>query len=370
MSPSVNDLLASEALSHAVDLQQYSNGVVRRMMRVLNRSDERLTAELVLALERLDPASFTVERLQALLYSVANVNREAYAQVGKELTDELKNFVKYEAQYQAQALLSVLPVQVSVAAVSAESVYAAALARPFQGVILKGVLDDLEASKAKRIRQTIAQGYVESKTTNEIIRELRGTKAKGYADGLFEGDRRQIEAVTRTALGHMAGFTQDRFVEANADLVKSVVWHSTLDLRTSEICRIRDKKQYTPGTHKPIGHSVPWLSGPGRAHWRCRSHQTTVLKSYKELGIAIPEVVVNGKERASMDGTLPAETSYADWLKKQSASRQIEVLGATRAKLMRDGKLSLDEMYSSKGVFLTLDELRARDGASFKRAGL
>jgi hypothetical protein len=71
-----------------------------------------------------------------------------------------------------------------------------------------------------------------------------------------------------------------------------------------------------------------------------------------------------------MDGKLPADTTYGQWLQEQSKERQIEQLGPTRAKLMRDGKLSMDDMYSSKGVFLTLDELRARDANAFKRAGL
>ena len=370
MPPSVNDRIAEQALSHAVDLQQYSNQVVRRMLQVLNRTDARLYAELAAALERMDPASFTVERLESMLYSVRAVNAEAYALVGRELTDELRSLVEYEAAYQRSALVAVLPVQVSVAAVSAEVVYTAAMARPMQGLLLRGVLDDMAAGKAKKIRQTIAQGFTESKTTDQIIRELRGTKAKGYADGLMEGTRRDIEAVTRTALGHMAGFTQDRFIEANVDLVKAVVWSSTLDLRTSDICRIRDGLQFTPDTHKPIGHSVPWLGGPGRAHWRCRSHQTTVLKSFSDLGMDIPEIVVKGKSRASMDGQLPADTSYAQWLEKQSAARQIEVLGATRAKLMRDGKLPLEALYSQKGQYKTLAQLRASDAAAFTRAGL
>ncbi len=367
---SVNELIADQALSHAVDLQQYSNSVVQRIMRVLNRSDDRLYAELQQALERLDPARFTVERLESMLYSVRSVNREAYTQVGQELTAELRSFVEYEAAYQRSALVSVLPVQVSVAAISAEVVYTAALARPFQGVLLRGVLDDMEAGKAKKIRQTIAQGFTESKTTDQIIRELRGTKAKGFEDGLLAGTRRDIEAVTRTALGHMAGFTQDRFIEANVDLVKAVVWSATLDLRTTPICRIRDGKAYTPDTHKPIGHNMPWLSGPSRSHWRCRSHQTTVLKSFAELGIDLPEIVVKGKTRASMDGQVPADLSYADWLKKQSAARQMQVLGPTRAKLMRDGNLPLEAMYSQRGVYKTLEQIRASDAAAFKRAGL
>ena len=370
MPPSINDLIADQALSHAVDLQQYSNSVVKRIMAVLNRSDARLFEELTKALERLDPASFTVERLESLLYSVRAVNREAYAQAGQELTAELRSFVEYEAAYQRSALVSVLPVQVSVAAVSAEQIYSAALARPFQGLLLRGVLDDMEAGKAKKIRQTIAQGFTESKTTDQIIRELRGTKARGYADGLMEGPRRDIEAVTRTALGHMAGFTQDRFIEANVDLVKAVVWNATLDLRTTPICRIRDGKGYTPDSHKPIGHALPWGQGPGRAHWRCRSHQIVVVKSFSDLGIDIPEIVVKGKTRASLDGQLPAATNYADWLKKQSASRQTEVLGPTRAKLMRDGNLPLEAMYSQRGVYKTLEQIKASDAAAFKRAGL
>ena len=367
---SVNELLRDEAIRHAVDLQQHSNQTVRRIMAVLNRADDRLFSELTQALQRLEPTSFTVERLEAMLYSVRSVNQEAFKLAAKDLTSELQALVEYEASYQRQALVSVLPVQVRVAAISVEVTYAAALARPFQGVLLKGVLDDLEAGKAKKIRQSIAQGYVESKTTDQIVRELRGTKAKGYADGFLQGTRRDVEAVTRTALGHMAGFTQDRFLDANIDLIKGVVWSSTLDMRTSEICRVRDGLLYTPETHKPIGHSIPWLAGPGRAHWNCRSHQTTVLKSYKELGIDIPEVVIDGKTRASVDGQLPAETTYGQWLEKQSAARQTEVLGATRAKLMRDGKLSMADMHNSKGQFLTLDELRSRDAAVFKRAGL
>ena len=366
---SVNELLRDEAIRHAVDLQQYSNQTVRRIMSVLNRADDRLFAELTQALQRLEPASFTVERLESMLYSVRSINSEAFKLAGQSLTSELRDMVEYEAAYQRQALVTVLPVQVHVAAISAEMTYAAALARPFQGVLLKGVLDDLEAGKAKKIRQAVAQGYTESKTTDQIVRELRGTRVNGYADGLLQGTRRDVEAVTRTALGHMAGFTQDRFLDANVDLIKGVVWSSKLDMSTSEICRIRDGKLYTPETHKPIGHSIPWLAGPGRAHWNCRSYQTAVLKSHKDLGIDIPEIVVEGKTRASVDGQVPADTTYGQWLEKQSAARQTEVLGVTRAKLMRDGKLSMADMHNSKGQFLTLNELRARDAGAFKRAG-
>ena len=356
---SVNQLVAEEAISHAVDLQMYSNSVVRRMIAILNRTDDRLFAELIDALSRLDPSSFTIDRLESMLVSVRTLNTTAYAAISAELTTELKDFVQYEIAYQSSVLANFLPAQVGYASVSAEQVYTAALSRPFQGVLLKNSLADMGAYRAKKIRQAIAQGFVEGRTTDQIVRSLRGTQAKGYADGFLQAPRREVEALTRTAVSHMAGFAQDRFVEANQDLIKAVVWHSTLDTRTSEICRVRDQKKYTPVDHKPIGHSLPWLGGAGRAHWGCRSHQTTVLKSFKELGINLPEFD-ESDTRASMDGQVSADMSYSEWLTKQSKARQTEVLGVKRVELLRSGKLTMNDMYGSKGQYLTLKQLEAK----------
>ncbi len=71
-----------------------------------------------------------------------------------------------------------------------------------------------------------------------------------------------------------------------------------------------------------------------------------------------------------MDGQVSADTTYSEWLKKQSAARQDEVLGPTRGKLLRSGQMEVSEMCSHKGVFLTLDELRQRDKRAFELAGL
>lgn len=269
--PTVNEKLADAATSHAVDLTGYSNGVVRRIIGLLNRSDARLFAELTQALDTMSPESFTVERLESLLLSVRQLNLQAYQQIERELTQELRELVQYEASYQLQLFQSVIPAQViatvGVSAVNAEQVYAAALSRPFQGALLREFSQRQEAIRMGRIRDTIRMGYVENRTTQEIVRQLRGTRAKGYSDGIIELDRRQTEAIVRTAISHTAGFTRDRFYEANGDIIKAVVWVSTLDARTSSECRVRDGLKYGPIDHKPIGHSVPWLGGPGRLHW-------------------------------------------------------------------------------------------------------
>lgn len=369
---SVNDEILSESIRHQVALQGYTNNVLNRILAILNRADARLAAELHVALEGMTATTFTMERLESLLYS-SGILRESlatYNEMGAKLGDDLREFMAYELSYQHQMLVSHLPVQVHVATVTAETAYAAAMARPFQGVLLKNVWSEYSDAKMKLVRQTIALGYDEGKTTEAIIRELRGTRAEGYTDGKLEAPRREVATVVRTALGHTAGFAQDRVMNANADLIKAVRWSSHLDSRTSSGCRIRDGLLYQPITHKPIGHEKPWRSGPGRLHYNCRSGQVPITKSFRELGIDLPDTEAGNRERASMDGAVPESTTYADWIKKQSRARQEEILGVAKTRLIREGKMDFPSLYNDRGVPLTLEQLRKRDAEAFKRAGL
>lgn len=372
--PSVNEKLLDADTSHQVDLLQYANGVVQKMLALLNRVDSDLFAQLVAALERLPPESFTVDRLEQLLGSVRRLNARAYAQVSNELLTEMRDLVEYEAGYQYELFNKTLPAQVvanvDIAAISVDQAYSAAMARPFQGRLLKEWGQSLEAEKMVRIRDAIRIGYVENQTVSEIVKRIRGTRAEKYADGLIEIDRRNAEAVVRTAISHTAGVTRNRFFEANKSVIKAIVWTATLDSRTSEGCRIRDGLQYTPTQHLPIGHKIPWNGGPGQLHWNCRSVGLPVTKSWKELGAKVDIPEFSPADRASMDGVVAADMKYSDWIVKQSAARQDDILGPTRGKLLRDGKLTLDRFYNDKGKFLNLDDLRARDAAAFKKAGL
>jgi hypothetical protein len=368
--PAVNELLQDAAIDHAVALQKYSNQAVAKIIAALNRTDPAIFAELLAKLQTMPADSFTVDRLENLLFGVRELNRAAYQRIERELSDDLRDLTVYEAEFQRQLFAHTLPpVAVNlVAAVSAEQVYAAAMARPFMGTLLRGALADIEAGRAKAIRQTIASGYVSGETTDQIVRKLRGTRALKYSDGIFNRSRRDVEAVVRTAVSHTAAFTRDRFYEANTAVVAAVMWLATLDLRTSSPCRARDRKRYTAVDHKPIGHALPWGGGPGAYHWNCRSTATAVAKSWRELGLDADDFTPSA--RASMDGQLPAETSYGDWLRRQSAARQDDVLGPTRGKLMRQGGLEMEDLYGGKGQYLPLEQLRERDAAAFRRAGL
>ncbi|MGL5004682.1 MAG: hypothetical protein ACRDAM_17215, partial [Casimicrobium sp.] len=244
-------------------------------------------------------------------------------------------------------------------AVGAEQAYAAAFSRPFQGRLLREWAQNVGEARMFRVREAIRQGYVQGETIEQIVRRLRGTKAKKYSDGLIDQDRRSIDAVVRTAVSHTARSARESFYDATQRLIKGETWLSTLDGHTTPQCRIRDKKSYSYPEHKPIGHSIPWAAGPGRLHFRCRSTSTVVLKSWKELGGAdLPEF--SSSTRASMSGQVPASVDYKQWLMRQSSDVQDDVLGVTRARKMRSGEIAFDSMYDRRGRWLTLEELDKR----------
>ena len=359
--PTVNDELLRAAIGHSVDLEHFNNGVIRKLIALLNKVDADLFRQLTAALERMPADSFTVARLDALLGDVRTLNTAAYNSVEKQLGIDLRDLVDYESGYQYQLFQNTLPVQVSIASVTPESVYAAAMARPFQvskdgAVPMAEYLQGLSADRAAKIRDAVRLGFVEGEPIDAIVRRIRGTKTQNYADGLMEGPRHYLEGMVRTAVNHTANFTRQRFYEANTGILKGWMFVATLDARTSITCASLSGKVF------PIGEGPQ----PPR-HINCRSTSCPVTRGWKELGIDMPEF---SSTRASMDGQVPDSLSFSDWLRSKPAGTQDQILGATRGKLFRDNGMEVDRFTNNKGRVYTLDQLRQKDAGIFKRAGL
>lgn len=359
---SVNDWLFDESIRHSLALERYSNGVVYRIIATLNKSDPRLYAQLIEALESNGSGSFKAQRLESLLGSVRATNAAAYELIGRVLTEELMSFTAYELSYQTQMLTTAVPV--SFAAVSPAQVFAAAYAQPFRvskdgAVPMAQYLAGLTEARAKSIRDAISLGFVEGETTDSIVRRIKGTAAKKYQDGLMNKSRADIEGMVRTALNHIANVAQQKTYEANSDVLKGWMFHATMDGRTSITCASLN------GSIHPIG------KGPiPPRHINCRSAAAPVTKSFKDMGIDLPEIVVIGKTRATVDGQVAATTTFGEFLKNKPASFQDEILGATRGKLFRANEMEVDKFTNNKGIVYSLEELRKRDAELFKKAGL
>lgn len=357
----MNEVGLDRLIRHSIALQRYSNGVVARMLGILRKADAELYAALVEALERA-PETYTAARLESLLASVREINEAAYRLIGKELRDELAQFVVSESEFHQQFLLSAAPARVHIASVTPAQVYAAAYAQPFRiskggAVPLAQYLAGLSAERAKTIRDAVALGWLEGQTTESIVRRIRGTKSAKFEDGLMQAPRRHIEGMVRTAVNHFSSFTQQRVFQANADLVKGWQFMATLDGRTSITCASLDGKTFDIGKGP-----VPPL------HINCRSAAKPVLKTWREMGIDMPEMPAG--QRASKGGPVDADVTFSQWLRKQPASVQDDVLGPTRGRLFRAGKVDVNAFTNDKGRVYTLAELRKRNAGLFERAGL
>lgn len=314
---------------------------------------------------------FIPTEIDELLTDVLPGNRAAINSMFTSLSGELNELAIYEAGYQLSLFDSLLPDFVAdvhpLVGISSDALYAAAMARPFQGRLLSEWASDLEADRLRRITNTVRQGFLLGDTNEQIARKIRGHVSKGFQDGALQMSRANAASIAKTAVGHLAATARESFASANNDLIKGKQWLSTLDNRTTPQCRIRDRLKYTLD-NKPVGHSVPYLHGPGKIHFCCRSTETFILKSAKELGIDVRDI--SPVERASMDGVVAGDTTYREWFLRQPYTRQKQIVGETRAKLIRDGGMSPDEFYTDKGEWLTLKQLRERDAQVFRKAGI
>ena len=224
-----------------------------------------------------------------------------------------------------------------------------------EGKLITDLFKNFGGSETERYINNINLARYEGKTNSQISQIVRGTRKNGYKDGLLDVTARQASTITRTTVQHAAMQVKKEFSIQNSDIIVGEKMLATLDGKTSAICRWYDQKVFRQG----VGRRPPF-------HYNCRTSFILVIH---------PDYAGDGeiKTRASKDG--PTENvSYYKWLKKQPKDFQEDVLGKSRAKLMKSGGLSsekfsqlqLDKNFNP----LTLDQMRQREPTAFRKAGL
>lgn len=359
MPDGANQIIADAVTRHALDLLRVEAGERRQILRIL-RDLER---DLVATLQRIDPMGvgerYRPARLAKLLEQVRGTIRTAYRDASQTLARELIELADIEAQFITRAINN--GVGFGLATNDLTRGQLSSLAR---GVLVQGSpVSEWWADQAGQTLRTFTRemrmGIASGETNAQLVRRIRGGTENGEAvRGFMQVSRNHAESLVRSATQAVSSEAKQAVYAANSDIMKAVGWAATLDTKTTVSCQNRDQKLYTVGDHQPIGHNLEWGAGPGQFHWGCRSTSFPVLKSFRELGLDIDDVPAG--TRASMDGQVPADTRFESWLERQSKARQDEVLGAGRAELWRDGKITFRDLLDQNGRELTLEELRAR----------
>jgi SPP1 gp7 family putative phage head morphogenesis protein len=351
---SVNDAIRDRLIRRDVWLDRYADSTVRKILGLLAISERDIEAQIRarfawIADRGYDASDFTLRRLEANLREVRRVLRDAYVAAGRELRADLVALAKDETEATVRAIGGALPAAIearlSLLRLSGPLLRAIVESRPFQGALLRDWARQLEVAAYTKLRGAIRQGLAQAETIDQIVRRVRGTRKNRYRDGILALTRREAETIVRTSVSHVAQAVREDTYQANSDLVRSIVWLSTLDMRTTSQCQIRDGREYTLD-HRPIGHAIPWGAGPGRLHFQCRSASTPRLKSWRELGFDVNEL--DAGTRASMNGQVPAATTFGSWITRQPADVQDEVLGKRRAAALRSGT-PFGELFDTRG---------------------
>ena len=344
----ISDVILQRAIRHAVYLEQLKNSEVRQLVKMFN--DEIEPDVMALVEKHLGRGTFTEKRLKELKNANQAVVAAGYKKLEKDFTKELKEIGITEAQWNSLMLKQITPIDFDFRTPHLATLRSAVTKSPVHGKLLKEWFDDLGKQTASRVMQQVNIGISNGESIYHITRRIRGTRAGGFTDGILQESRRNIESVVRTAVSHTVNNTSEEMYKLNTDIIKGVQIVATLDGRTTAICMGYDTQVFEVGE----GPRPPF-------HYQCRTRTIPVLKSWKQMGIKLKEAPIG--TRASMNGQESAKLNYGSWLKKQKPEFQDEVLGPTRAKLFRSGKVNIKQ-FTKDGRLLTLEQLRKREGLS------
>ena len=332
----LSDDILDETVRHAHYLERHKASVIKKIVAMMNNSNDEMYSMMYKArVEKLKR-----RELDKLLTRLRKHIKAGYEPVIETLDSEIRDLAGHETRWQKKIIDGITPVELDWEAPSEEQIYAAARARPFEGLLLQDWYNGLPDGHFRRVKSTIMQGYVEGQTTDEIVQQVQQ-----FTQGR---SRRAAETAARTALTHTSNVARSESYRRNRRVIKAVEWVSTLDGRTTAVCRARDGKTW------------PVDEGPRPpAHPACRSTTIPVVKSLRELGIKADTKDVK-TTRASMNGQVSSELNYDRWLRKQPKQFQEDVLGREKARLFRAG-LKMDRFVDDGGREFTLKEIEQRE---------
>lgn len=358
-----NQAILDATIRHAVFLEKLKAGEVGKFAPFLKEIDRSIRDRLTQS----DLTEYNVKRLEALLKEVDSLLLGIFDRYSAQLNRDLIDIANYEAEFEASSLVRSAPVGVSldVVAPTAAAIRTAVLTNPLSvrgtggGKLLKSFIKGWTSAERERVTGAIRQGFFEGQTNFQIIRNIRGTKSAGYKDGILATTNRNASAVVHTAIQHVSSQARMEVANANIDIVSEVEMVATLDSKTSQQCRSMDKRRF------------PVDSGPRPPfHPNCRTTFVLLTK--------LSEMFAKGATRASVGadgaGQVSASLDYYHWLQQQPASFQDVAIGPVRAKLFREGGLSVErfaELQLDRNFApLTLAQMKGLEPLAFERAGI
>lgn len=325
---SFNDLIAELEVARCLLHERIKNGLNRKVAKFYDEMIADLQAQILRKKNITRNLAKTIEDLKAAL-STPDFSDEFQAVA----QDEVKHLREYNKLAGFTLFSHALP-QSAVDSLINTTLLEGATVNAWN----RGLNIDQKARLEREIRLGVSLGE-----TNELL-AARVARALGKS-------KRDAASIAVTAAGAIVSAVRQKFFEANADVIKAYKYQATLDTRTSALCRAYDGLMWDTN-YEPIGHSYPFRQPRINTHFNCRSTIIPVIKGADELKNVPPAT------RSSMNGYVPQDINFNDWLKTQPKDVIEKTLGAGRAELFLQGKITMRDLITQQGRELNLTQLK------------
>lgn len=338
--------LSQMIISHQVWLQRLGTQTGSLSIPFVNK----MRAEVRDAVLKFGDDDRTVKKLNKMLSSLDGVLDDVTGDWKSTIEKSLKEIADYENKWFIHTLDQNTNDKVFIAGPTAKELWSAIEFEPLSlGRSPVGLIDSLDnwtTAEKNRLIRGVQSGFVNGETTRNIVKNVVGP------GGLADVSERNAMTIVRTAVAHVSNVAREQVYDSNSDIVGSYEWLSTLDSKTSAVCRSLDKQRFKVGK----GPLPP-------AHPNCRS--TTIPVIEDDFLDFLDEGSVRAARGADGGTQVDASTSYYEFLKSQPAWFQDEALGPVRGAIFRNSGVTPDEFRSiSIDGFnrpMTLEQMAAMD---------
>lgn len=328
----INDKLADEILSRELSLNRFDAELRRRVSTKLASMNTEVLNKL-----KGDITSWNRGYFNETLRDLRKLIDEYYAEIADMTAKDMESLAYSETDW-VQTTVNDLVKTDLFEKPSDKQTSKISLDALIQGALLASWWAKLSADAYFRVSSQMRIGY--------------GAGDKNVYDKVkaqLKTNNSSAETIVKNAVRTVASDAREAVYDKNASMIKGKKYVSVLDNRTSLGCIAYDGSTYTMD-NQPLGKkSLPYRELP--AHFNCRSVYVIFLKSAEEIG-DIPK-----STRSSMDGQVPQDTTFQDFLERKGKAFQDEVLGKGKAQLWREGKITLQQLIDQSGNPVTLKEL-------------
>jgi len=320
----VNDEIFDKSVRHAIALEKYTNSQVQEIATGLKGTLDDLQKQI---LKKIPKGEWSANRQKEMRTAIDAELKSTVRLLYKDFKGQLEGVALTEAEFQTAMLREVVPIDFDFRTPTPATLRSL-VNKPFQGQYTENWFNGLGNTVRDKLDTEIFKGVSLGESIPEISKRFQRVTDLGV---------RSSEGVARTAVNHVVAQAREETYGENADIISGVQYVSTLDTRTSPKCRALD------------GQIFPVNEGPRPPqHFRCRSTTVPIIKGWQEFGLKDPPQ----STRASMNGQVPDNVKYYDWLGKQSVTTQNDVLGKKVGELFRDGKLSDKVLFTGNPITL------------------